>query len=284
MKIKQLFFIFLFIPLLFIASELSAGIEIKKGDRIAFFGDDVTAQGNLETGFIHFVTMALHENGINIVKIPAGTLGYKSSDLLARLQKNVLNHKPQILILNCGVSDVRLGKRTPLEKFKQNVTQIVEKAQAAKVKVYILTATMLSENVNNKTNRRLQPYNDFLRQLAKDKNCVLVDLYNDMLQTQNQIRKVYPGHKSYILTYDGVHMNPLGNIVIARSLLKAFGLNEEQLAKGSANWIQRRCIIGEYAVNLSLWEYLKLSEKAFAARTDVPNFIRYLVNRKLKEK
>ena len=284
MKIKQLFFIPLTILLLFSVISLSAGIEIKNRDRIAFLGDNVTAKGNLEAGYINFVISALKDNGINATKIPAGVVGNKTSDMLARLQKDVLRHKPQFLILNCGMNDAVPGKRAQLEKFKKNVTQIVDKAQAAKVKVYILTATMISENIKHSSHRKLQPYNDFLRQLAKEKKCVLIDLYNEMLQTQNQIKKVYPGLRSNILTSDGIHMNPLGDIMIAKSLLKAFGFNEEQLAKGSANWIYRRYFFGDYALNVSVWEYLKLSEKAFTSRTDVHSYIRHLVTRKLKEK
>lgn len=285
MRIKQLFFIFCTIPLLFIASNLFAGIEIKNGDRIVFFGDNITAQGNRDAGYINFVTSALQENGIKIVKIPAGIMQNNSSALLARLQRDVLSRKPQILILNCGVSDARTGKRTPIIKFKSDITQIVEKAQAANIKVYILTATMLTENIHHsRLNRRLQPYNDCLRQIAKDKNCTLVDLYNDMEQTRKQIRKVYPGLRNEILTYDGIHMNPMGNIVIARSLLQAFGMTQEQITKGSANWSYRRYILGDNAFDFSVWEYLKLAEKAFAARTDVPNFIRRIINRKLQEK
>ena len=284
MKIKHLTFVFLTGILLFSVADLSAAIEVKNRDRIAFLGDNVTAKGNLEAGYISYVISALKDHGIHATKIPAGVAGNKASDMLARLQKDVLRHKPQILILNCGMNDATLGKRNQLEKFKKNVTGIVEKAQAAKVKVYILTATMISENINHSSNRKLKPYNDFLRKLAKEKNCVLIDLYNEMIQTQNKIKKVYPGIRGNILTIDGIHMNPLGDIMIANCILKALGMTEEQLAKSYPTWIHRRYIIGDYAINLSVWDFLKLSERAFAARTDVPNLVRQLVNRKLKEK
>ena len=71
---------------------------------------------------------------------------------------------------------------------------------------------------------------------------------------------------------------------ISCTTAQAFGMTQEQITKGSANWIYRRCILGDNAIDFSVWEYLKLAEKAFAARTDVPNFIRRIITRKLKEK
>ena len=105
-----------------------------------------------------------------------------------------------------------------------------------------------------------------------------------MLKTHAQVNKIYPGTRGNILTSDGIHMNPIGDIMIAKSILKAFGLKEEQLSKGSASWIYRRYNIGDYAINLSVWEFLKLSEKAFTSRSDVPNYIRQLFQRILREK
>ena len=71
--------------------------------------------------------------------------------MLARLDKDVISKKPQWMTLSCGVNDVwhfklKLGKRTfqgvGLEDYKKNIRAIVDKAQAAGIKVMILTSTM----------------------------------------------------------------------------------------------------------------------------------------------
>jgi lysophospholipase L1-like esterase len=41
-----------------------------------------------------------------------------------------------------------------------------------------------------------------------------------------------------ILTADGVHMNDEGNKVMARGVLKAFGLDDAQLAKAETAWAE----------------------------------------------
>ena len=40
----------------------------------------------------------------------------------------------------------------------------------------------------------------------------------------------------WLLTSDGVHMNPAGNRLMATGVLKAFGLNARQLKKAQASW------------------------------------------------
>ena len=97
--------------LLLAASALSAQITVKSGEKIAFLGDSITQQGNWESGYINLVMSALEANGIKAVKIPAGISGHKSNQMLARLERDVLKKKPQIMTLSCGVNDVWHGRR-----------------------------------------------------------------------------------------------------------------------------------------------------------------------------
>ena len=239
---KKMFVGLLFGAALLSSATLSAEIVVKNGDKIGFLGDSITAQGNsMHCGYINLVITALQVNGVKAVKVPAGISGHKSNQMLARMDKDVLAKKPQHMTLSCGVNDVWHGKRgVPLDQYKVNVRKIVEKAQAAGVKVYILTATMISENQQAKNNQKLIAYNDFLRQLAKEKNCVLVDLNKDMQAEIAAVKKKYPNFKGNYLTVDVVHMNPLGNMMMARGILKAFGLSDEQLKKATDAWMKSK--------------------------------------------
>ena len=133
------------------------------------------------------------------------------------------------MTLSCGVNDVWHGATgVPLDKYKENITKIVEQCQSAGVKVMILTSTMIGEDQPNPNNQKLMAYNEFLRTLAKDKKCLLADLNADM---QAAIAKAGPDKKGNLLTGDGVHMNPAGNVMMATGVLKGFGLSSEQIAK-----------------------------------------------------
>ena len=77
---------------------------------IAFLGDSITQQGAGSLGYVTLVLKGLEANGIQVKGIKAGISGHKSNNMLARLERDVLRHKPTIMTLSCGVNDVWHGK------------------------------------------------------------------------------------------------------------------------------------------------------------------------------
>jgi len=218
------------------AAEPATGkIAVKNGEKIAFLGDSITAAGRRPGGYCQLVLSALKDQGIKANPVFAGIGGHKSNQMLARLERDVLKHKPNWMTLSCGVNDVWHGERgVDLESYKKNITEIVNKAQTAGVKVVLLTSTMIREDQGNDLNQKLLPYNAFIRTLAKEKKCLLADLNADM----QAALKTFPADapKGKQLTSDGVHMNKAGNIMMARGVAKAFGLTNQQLDKSAKNW------------------------------------------------
>lgn len=234
-----------------------ARLAVNKGDKIVFMGDSITEAGNnAPNGYVNLVMRALNQEGLEATHVGAGVSGQKSNDMLARVDADVLGNKPQWLLLSCGVNDVwhfklRLGKQTfrgvPLEDYKKNIAAIIDKAQAANIKVMILTATMIGEDPERELNKDLAPYNAYLREIAKQKNGLLADLNEDMRKTLAAMPDVKGpakmfgerGYKRDIqnkLTTDGCHMNKLGNIMMAKGILRAFGLSEEKIAAAEKSW------------------------------------------------
>lgn len=231
---------------------------VKSGDKIAFMGDSITEGGAKPGGYVTLVMDALKKEGLEVLSVPAGKSGHRSNDMLARLDNDVISKKPQWMILSCGVNDVwhfklRLGERTfegvPLDDYKKNITAIIDKAQAADIKVMVLTSTMIGEDPERELNRSLIPYNDFLREIAKEKKCLLADLNNDMQEALKKISDVKgpakmfgePGYKRDIknkLTTDGCHMNAQGNVMMAKGILRAFGLSEEKITAAEKTWLE----------------------------------------------
>lgn len=138
----------------------------------------------------------------------------------------------------------------------------MDRAQAAGIKVMLLTSTMIGEDQTNPNNQKLAAYNDFLRELAKEKKCLLADLNADM---QDKLKKLGSNGKTNLLTGDGVHMNPEGNMMMAVGVLKGFGLNEEQITKAQGKWLDLPDAIEVASkMKLSLRQYQQLS--AYAAQ------------------
>lgn len=230
-----------YLPLLAFVSSLgllSAEPLIKSGDSVGFLGDSITQQGaQTPSGYVNLVASGLAANGITISVIPAGIGGNKSNDMLGRVDGQVISKKPTWMTLSCGVNDVwhsKGGRGVSLEDYKKNIREIVDKAEKGDVKVLILTSTMINEDPKNELNQMALDYNAFLRELAKEKNLPLADLSVDMIKEQGDL--IASGSKKR-LTGDGVHMNHLGNMMMARGVLQAFGLNAEQMAKAEAAWL-----------------------------------------------
>jgi len=250
---------------------------VKNGDNIAFLGDSITAQGATNPGgYVQLVINGLETSGVKAAMIPAGVSGNTSKNMLARVDRDVLSKKPAWMTLSCGVNDVWHGADgVPLDQYEQNITSIVDQAQAAGIKVMILTATMIREDQKNDFNQKLTAYNDFLKSLATKKNCLLADL-NAAMQKEVSATP----HAGNLLTIDGVHMNIDGNIMMASAILKAFGLNDAQMQKVRDGWLDLPNTTDLAAkASITLREYNQL--KALAA--EQKQTVQDLVGQKLSE-
>lgn len=247
-------------PLLVAAALLApvatAEIKVKDGETIAFMGDSITQAGNRGNGYINLVIKGLEANGLKVNKIPAGKSGNKSNDMLARLDEAVISKKPDWMTLSCGVNDVWhfklvLGNRTfegiGIEDYKKNITEILDKCQKAGIKVMVLTSTMIGEDPSKELNQDMMVYNEFLREIAKQRELPLADLNADMQARLATIPDVpgkpknfgkffYGGDVKNKLTTDGCHMNAEGNKMMARGILKAFGMSDAEMAKAQKAW------------------------------------------------
>lgn len=298
------------------AAALSvADVAIQSGQKLAFLGDSITAAGwGNPGGYSKLVIAGLEANGIRAVGIGAGISGHKSNQMLERLDRDVLGKKPDWMTLSCGVNDVWHGdKGVPLDDaqtvagkyelrpgepakgtYKANITAIVDKAQTAGVKVMILTATVIGEELDNDNNKKLAAYNDFLRALAKEKKCLLADL-NAAFQQKIKAAGNTTGKPGRLLTSDGVHMNPDGDQLMAATILRVFGLDSAQLAKARQAWLdlpgganlrvnfdtQNRKRLTATA-NVSLRERAKLQAAAAARKQSVDQLLRAIYAEEVK--
>jgi lysophospholipase L1-like esterase len=235
-------------------------VAIKSGQKLAFLGDSITQFGNDKpSGYVRLVISGLKANDIDVTPIPAGISGHTSRDMIARIDRDVIKKKPDWMTLSCGVNDVWHGANgVDLPNYKKNITDMVDRAQAAGIKVMLLTSTMIGEDQSNTNNQKLIPYNDFLRDLAKQKGCLLADLNADMQAAVIAAGGGQPGSIN-MLTVDGVHMNPAGNVMMATGILKSFGLNDAQLKNAQESWLDIPNAVeadGREMITLRQWNQL----------------------------
>jgi len=208
---------------------------LKKGDRIVFFGDSITAAALKPGGYITLIneSIATTHPDLGIETFGAGVSGNKVPALQARLEKDVLSKKPTIVFIYIGINDVwhwkknkegmMTGGTTP-EKFESGLKEITAKINEAGARVILCTATVIGEK-NDGTNERdpmLEQYCEISRKVATDTNSQMVDLrkaFMDHLKANNP-----DNLPKGILTGDSVHLNPAGNRLVAIEMGKALGL------------------------------------------------------------
>ena len=253
-----------FLAILSCVSAACGDVAVKSGDAIAFLGDSITQQGNNGPGgYIHLVIDGLKAAGVEARPIAAGISGHKSNNMLVRVDKDVIAKQPQWMTLSCGVNDVWHGANgVPLDAYMTNITALVDKVDAAGIKVVVLTATMITEDPAAANNVKLAPYNDFLRQLAKERGYPLADLSADMHDGVKQGAR---------FTSDGVHMAFAGNKMMASGILRAFGVSEDAIAASNVRWDDLPGTT-RLAVPLSERQRKALAEKAAAGQKSVEAF------------
>jgi lysophospholipase L1-like esterase len=212
--------------LLVLSSAATAADEpLKKGDKIVFLGDSITAGGVAKNGYVTLIKAALAEKhkDLNIEIVGAGISGNKVPDLQKRLEKDVLSKKPTIVVIYIGINDVWHGESdptrgTPKEKFEAGLKDIIGKIQASGARVVLCTPTVIGERKSNKLDKLLDEYSEISRGVAKETKSALCDLrkaFLDHLSANNADDK-----DKGILTTDRVHLNAAGNKLVAETMLK----------------------------------------------------------------
>ena len=127
----------------------------------------------------------------------------------------------------------------------------------------------------NKYNQKLAAYNEFLKELAAEKKCMFADLNDDMQKAIADFKKAHPRAMGNYLTVDGVHMNSGGNALMARGILRALGLNDQELARAEKVWQDKDFNIGMMLVNCNDLEII--ARKAAARQMMIQEYVNYLV-------
>ena len=214
------------------ASKLPKSFMLQNSNAIVSIGDSITAAG----GYLRDIDSALSEL-YPTLHLPAiinvGISGQKAEDLVQRFQKDVVDRKPAVVTLSIGINDVwhRMGAphdEAVLKAYKDNVARMVDMAQAGGIKVILLTPTLINEDPGTEGNKRLVQYVDAMKAIAVEKKCGLADLHAIFLEALTHKPADVKGNW---LTSDGVHMNPLGDAVMAAGVLRALGVPDKSLAK-----------------------------------------------------
>jgi isoamyl acetate esterase len=200
------------------------GVEPPK--KILFFGDSITQAGVKSGGYIDRMNGMLEKNGLKdkYDLIGAGISGNKVYDLYLRLENDVLEKKPDVVVIWIGINDVwhksTHNTGTDAPKFEAFYNALIKKMQAQGIKVVVATPGAIGEKTDN-TNEQdgdLNHYSQLIRNIAAKFNCEVADMRKVFLQYNLEHNK--DNLASTILTSDRVHLNDTGNQLVAETFYK----------------------------------------------------------------
>lgn len=209
--------------------------------KIVCLGDSITQGGDGPNGYVGLLRKYLSTLYPGTEIINSGISGHKSTDMLARFDRDVLAHKPDLLTISVGVNDVWHGfyenhplgdgpRGVSLEDYRKNVEEMVTKAKAANIRVVILSTTVIHEDLKNRENAKIAGYNEALRDIAHKNGARFIDFQKPFQALIKTYRQTTGAHDN-LLTSDGVHMNPEGNKVMAHTILNGLGVTPEAREK-----------------------------------------------------
>lgn len=192
-----------------------------KPKKVIFFGDSITQMGVWKNGYIDVLKKSLDTTNFEL--IGAGIGGNKVYDLYLRMEDDVLNKKPDLVFIYVGINDVwhKLGAKTgtDYDKYLKFYQALINKIQANGSKVVLCTPTVIGEKKNNanEVDADLNKYADGVRGLATKNNLPLCDLRKAFVDYENANNT--EDKEKGILTTDRVHLNDVGNKLVADTML-----------------------------------------------------------------
>jgi acyl-CoA thioesterase I len=192
------------------------------GSTVIFFGDSITDAGRrtdpdgLGDGYVRLLAGKLV--GTNVIN--AGISGDRAVDLQARLDDDVLAHRPDVVSIMIGINDTwrrfDYGDPTSTEAYEESYRDVLDRITVARARAILLEPFVLPVTAEQATAWRedLQPRIDVVRRLGADYDALVVPL-------DVELNKLATELGSAALAGDGVHPTDRGHAEIARIWLKS---------------------------------------------------------------
>lgn len=193
-------------------------------------GDATTQTASRANGFAARLreTLAAVYPGVEHQLIVAGRAGDRIGDLLERLDRDALAHRPDRVIVLPGVTDVwyaARGLETPPDEYRRAVEAIVKRCRESEAAIWLGTPMLIGERVRavNSFDDALELRAEIVRRVARELNVLLVDgraRFREALLSSN------PGDVGHgIFTVDGIHLNDAGSRAFANWLAESLGVD-----------------------------------------------------------
>lgn len=185
----------------------------KKDNRIVFFGNSITQNWSVFTDFFK------KKNYLN-----RGISGQTTYQMLLRFREDVVNLKPDAVIILAGINDLA-GNNGPVSKEEviNNIKSMSEIANANGIKVFLSSILPTFDFI---WSPGIYPANDVifinnkLRNYCKNGNAIYVDYHTSMKDDKDGLKNQFTYWLEEHNRYDGVHPNKEGYLHMEKIVSK----------------------------------------------------------------
>ena len=148
--------------------------------------------------------------------------GNTVKDLKARWETDIIEQKPDWLSVMIGINDVwrqfdsplETEKHVYLEEYSQTLEELVSSAKPLLKGLVLMTPYYIEPNANDTMRSTMDEYGAVVKTISQKYGTYFVD-------TQAAFNKIFEYYHPNLLSWDRVHPNNIGHMVIAKAFLKA---------------------------------------------------------------
>lgn len=182
-------------------------MKLEKNENIVFFGDSITEIYPLEDIYDNYQI------------INSGISGYKTTDLLEKMDKMLYQYNPTKVILLIGTNDIMKDvseekQEETVDNIKKIVNEIKKNRPMAKLYVeslYPVNRNMKKDMVAERTNEAIQNINKNIKSFCNKEKISYINMYDELTDSDGNFDEKY--------TYDGLHPSTLGFAKITKVLM-----------------------------------------------------------------
>lgn len=209
---------------------------LKENTRFIFQGDSVTDCGRalpvaarwdeLGTGYASAAASLLDAAypQLHLRPVNMGISGNTSADLLARWQTDTLDLAPDWVSVMIGANDVWRRFDRPWDPaaavgpqaYRENLTAIVQRTLPVVQGMVLMTPFYMPQSADDPMRAAMLEYGAIVKEVAAAHGTLLVD-------TQAAMDAYFRHYHYSAMSWDGIHPNGAGSMVLARALLNALG-------------------------------------------------------------
>jgi len=189
--------------------------------RVVAFGSSNTERRLPGMHWFDCLDLACHNRfGKKFVMLNSGRGGNTTADLLARMERDCLSHRPDLVIITIGGNDSFAGRGISRDEYRQNLETLLGRllsigADPVLQTYYAFDLTELPPENGSAFLANME----IVRETARAHGCPLVDHLGRWEPLRQRCPNVYRR-----LLVDACHLNPTGNLLMGLDLVRFFGL------------------------------------------------------------